>query len=98
MKSPHLLLVLAVLNVPTYVLVFSKFFDGFGDFAQGMWAWRAPRWGSVSDSLSRNYGDNKWPIVKLFMACVFCGLLVLLEYGTVMDHAPGVARWIDQAW
>jgi hypothetical protein len=98
MKSPHLLLALAVLNIPAYIAVFGKFFDGIGDFAEGMWAWRAPRWGSISDSLSKNYGDNKWPGVKFLVACVCCGMLVLLEYGTVMDHAPAIASWLDQAW
>jgi hypothetical protein len=98
MKSPHLLIVLAVLNVPVYVLVLRKFFDDWGEVEAGLWAWNAPFWASLRDAVSGRWLDNQWAKTKLLVACVLCGLLVLLEYGTVKDHAPAIVRWLDQAW
>jgi hypothetical protein len=97
-KSPHLLIVLAVLNIPVYVLVFRKFFDDLDEIARGLWAWEAPLWARMLDAMSGQFGDNQWASAKLLVTCVLCGLLVLLEYGTVKDHAPAVVRWFDHAW
>jgi hypothetical protein len=98
MKSPHLLIVMAVLNVPIYVAVFRKFFDDLEELSRGLWMWEAPFWAGLNAALSGQWLDSQWAKTKLLVACVLCGLLVLLEYGTVMDHAPGIARWLDQAW
>jgi len=98
MKSPHLLIALAVLNVPVYVAVFRKFFDDLTELARGFWMWEAPFWAGLGAALSGRLLDDQWAQVKLLVACVLCGLLVLLEYGTVKDHAPAIVRWLDQAW
>lgn len=89
---------LAVLNVPVYVVVFRKFFDDLEELEGGLWAWNAPPWARMWDALSGCWLDNEWAKTKLLVACVLCGMLVLLEYGTVKDHAPAVVRWLDQAW
>jgi hypothetical protein len=98
MKSPHLLIVLAVLNVPIYVAVFRKFFDDLVEIGRGFWMWESPFWAGLDAALSGRWLDDQWAKSKLLVACVLCGMLVLLEYGTVKDHAPAIVRWLDQAW
>jgi hypothetical protein len=98
MKSPHLLIVLAVLNVPAYVLILRRFFDDWAEVGRGLFIWEAPFWARVRSALDGTLLDDQWSGTKLLVACVACGLLVLLEYGTVKDHAPSIVRWLDQAW
>lgn len=87
-----------MLNVPIYVAVFRRFFNDLDELAGGLWTWRAPLWARLGDAASGRWRDDRWASAKLLVACVLCGLLVLLEYGTVKDHAPAVVRWLDQAW
>lgn len=98
MRSPHLLIVLAILNIPVYVAVYRKFFDDFDELEGGLSALDSRFLPRLANALSGRWYDNQWAKTKLLVACVFCGLLVLLEYGTVMDHAPAIASWLDQAW
>jgi hypothetical protein len=98
MASPHLLAVLAVLNVPIYVAVLRAFFDDLAELAGGLWAWEAPPWARLWDALSGRWFDDQWAAAKLLVAGVLCGLLVLGEYSTVLQHAPALAHWLDQAW
>ena len=98
MASPHLLIALAVLNVPIYVAVYRAFFDDLDEAGRGLWMWEAPFLARLMSALSGRLLDDQWAGAKLLVACVLCGLLVLLEYGTVKDHAPAIARWLDQAW
>lgn len=96
MKSPHLLIALAVWNVPIYIVVLRTFFDDPG---------RARRRtvGAGGSALGTHVGRvaarwlYEWAKTKLLVACVLCGLLILLEYGTVKDHAPAIVGWLDQA-
>jgi hypothetical protein len=98
MISPHLLIVLAVLNVPVYVMVFRAFFWDLDEAARGLWLWEGGFFARLQSALSGRLLDDQWAGAKLLVFGVFCGLLILLEYGTVKDHAPAIVRWLDQAW
>jgi len=78
--------------------VFRKFFDDLNELEAGVGAWNTSFLARMRDALSGQWVDIQWAKTKLLVACVLCGLLVLLEYGTVKDHAPGIVRWLDQAW
>lgn len=98
MTSPHLLIALAVLNLPVYVAVLRAFFDDWEEVGRGLWMFGSSFLARLESALSGRWLDDQWAKTKLLVACVACGLLVLLEYGTVKDHAPSIVRWLDQAW
>jgi hypothetical protein len=98
MASPRLLAVLAVLNVPMYVVVFRAFFDDFEELAGGLGALDPSLWARLLDALSGQWYDNQWAKAKLLVASVLCASLVLGEYSTVQQHAPALAHWLDHAW
>lgn len=87
-----------MLNAPVYYMVYLKFFDDLEELEGALWAWDTRFLARLSNALSGRWFDNQWAGTKLMVACVLCGLLVLLEYGTVKDHAPAIVRWLDQAW
>jgi hypothetical protein len=97
MKSPHLLIVLAALNLPGYVAVFRAFFDNREEFGRGVWMSGSSFFARLESALSGRFLDDQRANTKLLVACVACGLPVLLEYGSVKDHAPAIVQWLDQA-
>jgi hypothetical protein len=98
MAYPHLLAILAALNLPIYFKVYRAFFDDVEELAGGLSTWNRSFWSRMSDAISGRMLDNQWAGAKLLVALVLCGLLVLAEYGSVLQYAPGVARWLQLAW
>ena len=97
MESPHLLAVLAVLNVPIYLAVFRAFFDDLAELSRGLWVGEASLWTSMRNPVPGKWLDTQWASVKMLVASVLCGMLVLGEYSTVLQCAPALAHWLNQA-
>jgi hypothetical protein len=81
-----------------YVVVFRAFFDDLDELAGGLNELDASLWARLRDALSGQWYDNQWAKTKLLVAGVLCASLVLGEYSTVLQHAPVLARWLEQAW
>ena len=98
MTSPRLFGVLAVLNAPVYLLLFRTCFDDLREVLYGVWQWEAPFLSLLWDPTGGRNDSNFPAAIKLLWVGMLCALLVVLEYNSLIEHAPGLARWLQHAW
>jgi hypothetical protein len=73
----HHLLLLALINIPVYLLIGKLFFDDWEDFGECVRFWFTPEWISW---LSGELGEEWWADLRLVAFIGVCSLVVYGEY------------------
>lgn len=89
MPSLRFALILAVLNIPVYVMVWRTFFGDWEDFKDAVYFWFSPRW---LDWLRGEAFEDTWTNMKTLAFLIICGLTVVSEYLTLARHFPQLTR------
>ena len=95
LRSPALLAIIALVNVPLLALVLRMAFDSWGDLGEALFFWIGPIWLQVADVLfgGGDWSDHQWESLKVVvLVLVFAGA-VGSEYAFVVSHYPGSIAW-----
>ena len=82
-----LLVVLAIVNAPVYVVLANAMFGGGGGLLQALRFWAVP---DLISALRGEFWEDRWQTMKLGVWLVLCGGLVYSEYH-VLTH---VLHWL----
>lgn len=97
MRSPELLLVLAIANLPLYLLVIRIAFDSWSDFGTAVLFFIGGRWLQLLDWSRGGDGDeHQWNSAKLFVLVLMLGAAVGSEYHSLVTRFPGSIPWAHQ--
>jgi len=97
LHSPGLLIILAVVLFPVFLLVLRAVFDGWDEVGEAFIFWLGPMWLKMVEVMrGEDWDDDQWNAMKL-------GLLVLAFVGVVFSlhsfisgHFPGVVEWANR--
>jgi len=92
LRYPALFAIVAVLNVPIYILVARSFFDGWDELWQMFRYWFGSPFQRLQMFFSGESAEVQWPIAKLLALLLFLSLLVISEYSFIADHFPNLGE------
>ena len=78
-----LAIVLAVVNIPLYLILGKFFFDGWSGFWDAVKFWLTP---DLFSAFKGEYWDDWWAELKLGFFIVACGAAVVAEYIFIQKH------------
>lgn len=90
---PALFALVAIANVPIYVLIARSFFDDWGEVSLMLKSMFA---GSNLKTVMNLDGESReaaWPTTKLMVLLIVLSLLVVSEYTFIATHFPAVTDW-----
>jgi len=89
----RVLVPLAIVNVPVYVLLGVKMFSSWSEIGGVLLDPRPWRSRLVQAGIN-GVSDDRWARFKLLFWALICGATVPWEYGFLSDHAPGVVHFL----
>ena len=93
-RSPGLLVIMTLANLPLWFLVARLAFESWGDLAESVMFWLGPFWLQVVDVLrGGDWNEHQWSSLKLVVFVFLFATFVFSEYSFVCTHFPGAVAW-----
>jgi hypothetical protein len=83
MTSQKLIIILAIANIPVYLIVGKVMFDDLDGLKEAIGFWFTPQW---IEMLRGEGGDASWSNLKVFLWLLISGAAVATEYFALAKH------------
>jgi hypothetical protein len=83
MTPQKLLIILAIANIPVYLIVGKIMFDDLDGVKEAAGYWLTPQWIEI---LRGEATDASWSNLKIFLWLLICGAAVVTEYIALAPH------------
>jgi hypothetical protein len=68
--------ILGAVNIPTYIVIGSYFFEDLDGFVEALQFWATP---NIVSALDGEYDEDRWATLKLFLFVAACAAVVFGE-------------------